>query len=272
MIFTYTILLSVLIISLAVWALYYGLTVRKYVVNTGKLKNSIRIVQISDLHSIWHGQNQNSLMKKIYEQNPDIVVLTGDLFDHAKNDDAAISFLEQINKYPCFFATGNHEYRSGDFENKINTVKKHSVHVLINESIEYASDGGTIVISGADDPQKKIYYDERFDYENSLEKAFSNLDTGKLNILLAHNNSCIGEYKKYPFDLVLSGHAHGGQFRVPFLINGFYVRRQGFFPKYAGGMYKHGKLTHIVSRGVSLNPAWCPRIFNPTELVVIDIS
>lgn len=258
-------------VVLAVCALYRGLTLRRYNVYTSKPLSRIRIVHISDLHSIYRGKNQTALMRKIDEAAPDIVALTGDIFDRKRGDAGAVSFLSQVSKYPCFFAPGNHEYRSGDFNGKMSILKKYGIHVLINESTAYRVNNSCIIISGADDPKKKDFYDTGFDYAASFKKSFSALDTDKFNLLLAHNNSRISEYKRYPFDLVLSGHAHGGQFRIPFIMNGFFVRDQGFFPKYAGGMYTHSALTHIVSRGVSANPLWCPRIFNPTELVVIDI-
>lgn len=263
---------ALILIILAVCALYRGLTYRRYSICADKLSAPIRIVHISDLHSIYRGKNQSVLMRKIDDAAPDIVALTGDIFDCKRNDTAAVSFLKQVSKYPCFFAPGNHEYRSGDFDGKMSILRQYGVHILIGESTEYHINSNRIIISGADDPKKQDFYDRNFNHADSLKKSFSALDTSKFNLLLAHNNSRINEYKKYPFDLVLSGHAHGGQFRIPFIMNGFFVRDQGFLPKYAGGMYTHGALTHIVSRGVSANPVWCPRIFNPTELVVIDIA
>lgn len=93
----------------------------------------------------------------------------------------------------------------------------------------------------------------------------------EFKILLAHRPELIEIYKKSHFDLVLSGHAHGGQVRIPFILNGLFAPDQGWFPEYVGGVYKHDSLTHIVSRGVSYNPL-LPRIFNPPEVVVIEIK
>jgi predicted MPP superfamily phosphohydrolase len=105
-----------------------------------------------------------------------------------------------------------------------------------------------------------------------MEIAFRELDEIPLyKILIAHRPEMIKHYKKYSFNLILSGHAHGGQVRIPGIMNGLYAPHQGLFPKYAGGMYKHGNLTHIVSRGLSVNPR-LPRIFNPPELVIISIE
>jgi predicted MPP superfamily phosphohydrolase len=89
--------------------------------------------------------------------------------------------------------------------------------------------------------------------------------------LLAHRPEKIAYYRNFSFDLILSGHTHGGQVRIPLILNGLYAPNQGFFPKYGGGLYKHEKLVHIISRGLSINPK-LPRIFNPPELVVIIIK
>jgi predicted MPP superfamily phosphohydrolase len=105
-----------------------------------------------------------------------------------------------------------------------------------------------------------------------MERAFRELDEIPLyKILIAHRPEMIENYKKYSFDLVLSGHTHGGQVRIPLIINGLYAPGQGVFPKYAGGIYTHGNLTHVISRGLSVNPR-LPRIFNPPELVIIIIE
>jgi predicted MPP superfamily phosphohydrolase len=96
-------------------------------------------------------------------------------------------------------------------------------------------------------------------------------DLSLYSILLAHRPEHIDQYLNYGFDLVLSGHSHGGQWRIPFILNGLYAPDQGFFPKYAGGKYEHGSTIHIVGRGLSKNSTRIPRIFNPPELVIIEL-
>ena len=105
-----------------------------------------------------------------------------------------------------------------------------------------------------------------------MEENFAELsEKPQFKILVAHRPELIELYKKYPFDLVVSGHAHGGQVRIPFLLNGLFAPNQGLFPKYAGGAYIHENLTHIVSRGLSFSPK-LPRVFNPPEIVVVNIK
>ena len=119
---------------------------------------------------------------------------------------------------------------------------------------------------------KKIYETPDYNQGVSMEKAFRELDGISLyKILIAHRPENIETYKKYSFDLVLSGHTHGGQIRIPGIVNGLYAPNQGIFPKYAGGFYIHGHLTHIISRGLS-KKFMLPRPGNPPELVIITIE
>jgi predicted MPP superfamily phosphohydrolase len=129
-----------------------------------------------------------------------------------------------------------------------------------------------MIIAGIEDPYKKLYEDPEYNQKESMKEAFADLDETHLyKILLAHRPENIEYYKNYSFDLILSGHTHGGQVRLPFIMNGLYAPNQGFFPKYAGGIYNHGTLHHIISRGISVNPL-LPRIFNPPELVVVIVE
>ena len=129
-----------------------------------------------------------------------------------------------------------------------------------------------MVLAGIGDPDKKYYETPEYDQAASMENAFRELDEVKsYKILVAHRPENIETYRKYSFDLVLSGHTHGGQVRLPHILNGLYAPNQGFFPKYGGGLYKHEKLTHIISRGLSVNPI-LPRIFNPPELVIVILK
>ncbi|MDO4733224.1 MAG: metallophosphoesterase, partial [Bacillota bacterium] len=89
------------------------------------------------------------------------------------------------------------------------------------------------------------------------------------SILLSHRPECTAFYESSGFDLELSGHAHGGQLRIPGLLNGLYAPNQGFFPKYAGGLYQLGKTSLLVSRG--LCKSRLPRVFNRPELAIIEL-
>jgi len=258
---------------LCIIAFYNGLTIRSYTINTDKFESgkSMRVVLIADLHSHVYGRNQNTLISKIKSQNPDIILLAGDIADDEVPIDGTRFLLEGIQDIaPIFYVSGNHEYWSGDIENIKHTIRSYGVTVLEYDYKEITVNDISIIVAGIDDPDWIKY--EKNNAKKSMDESFKELAfKNQFKILIAHRPEQIELYKKYPFDLVVSGHTHGGQIRIPFLLNGLIAPNQGWFPKYAGGMYKHGVITHIVSRGVSFNPR-LPRVFNPPEIVVIDIS
>lgn len=253
-------------------AFYNGLTVNHYKIKSDKINddNNVKIVQISDLHSCIYGKNQTYLLNKIQKQKPDIIVMTGDIADDVTPIDGTKMLLSEIVKLaPCYYVSGNHEFWSDDIAGIKNVIESFGVEILEGGLKSIVVKNQKLNICGIDDPYV-LNQSERYGYAELL-KPFKTLSSEEFNILLAHRPEFIDEYKKYEFDLVLSGHAHGGQWRIPFILNGLYAPNQGFFPKYAGGQYNYSSLTHIVSRGLSINPR-LPRIFNPPEIVVIDLK
>jgi predicted MPP superfamily phosphohydrolase len=173
---------------------------------------------------------------------------------------------------PIYYVTGNHEYRSKNIQAIREELTSHGVIILSDNYILTGINNNKIIIAGLEDPDRKKHEMPNYDQDDSMESAFRELDEMPLyKILVAHRPEMIEKYKKYSFDLILSGHTHGGQVRIPHVLNGLYAPGQGIFPKYAGGIYTHGNLTHIISRGLSINPR-LPRIFNPPELVIIIIE
>lgn len=256
-------------------AFYNGLVVRKYVINTDKLDagESVRVVLITDLHNYIYGENQTGIVSLIRKQNPDIIALAGDIADDEAPMAGTELFLEGLSGLaPIYYVTGNHEFWSNDINNIKDTIRKYGVIILENNYECIRINNSYIIIGGVDDPDVVRYKKKGFNWEREFYNAFSELqDKPGFKILLAHRPELIEVYKAIDFDLVLSGHTHGGQVRIPFLLNGLFAPNQGWFPRYAGGLYKHGSLTHIVSRGVSYNPS-LPRVFNPPEVVVVDIK
>jgi len=234
----------------------------------------ITIVQISDFHSVFYGEKQEKLIDKVKSEEPDLIVLTGDIFDDtvsARGTQLLLSGIYGIA--PIYFVTGNHEYRSGNMQKIKELLWFHEIRILSDEYVIITIKGNEIVLAGIDDPFKSLYENDNYNQDLAMEVSFRELDyVNKFKILLAHRPERIEKYKKFSFNLILSGHTHGGQIRLPFLfINGLYAPDQGLFPKYAGGLYRHDDLIHIVSRGLFKHPLY-PRIFNPPELVVIKIK
>ena len=267
-----------LVIILAVFiaaGLYNGLKIQKYTIDSEKINNPIRIAQISDLHSCGYGDNQEKLINAIDRQRPDIVALTGDIFDDVLSDEKTEIFLKGIaGRYPIYYVTGNHEYWSGEyaFSIKMDILRKYGVTILSNELRTMEINGETINICGVNDPSSRtLYPDNPIKFNEEVEYVRELSRDGNFSILLSHRPEFIDLYAEQGFDLVLCGHAHGGQWRIPKLLNGLYSPNQGLFPKYAGGVYKKGSTTVVVSRGLSKESSKIPRFYNRPEIVIIDL-
>ena len=253
------------------------LVVTHYTLESARLKkgDSLRIALITDLHSTHHGNAQENLIGAVRTQSPDLILLAGDIADDGVPIDGALRFLEGIQSVaPRYYVTGNHEYwaKGSGIRGIRKKFKQKGVLLLSDEYVKVRVKGMDLVIAGIEDPHKKWYENRQYDQTRVMEDVFSPLMGEKgYKILLAHRPEKIALYKKYPFDLVVSGHAHGGQVRIPFVLKGLYAPNQGWFPPYAGGLYQHGTLAHVVSRGLSINPR-LPRIFNRPEVVVIEIK
>ena len=230
--------------------------------------NAVRCVLVTDLHSCYYGKNQKNLIKKIDQENPDIIFLGGDIFDDKIDDDNAMIFLEDISKkYKCFYVSGNHEYWSERCDEMKEKVRSLGITVLEGECETITVNGKTIDVCGVDDPTR--LYERQF--KEQLENAYAKTSEDHYKILLTHRPERTDLYVKYDYDLILSGHAHAGQIRIPFVNIGLYAPNQGLFSKYTSGIYmlENGSRL-IVSRGLARESTPAPRFFNHPEIVVID--
>lgn len=256
--------------ALSYFAMNKKMCLRTYPVISEKIKAPVKILQISDLHSSHYGNEGSELIDAAKNISPDIVVMTGDILDNRAPNGACFRFLKKIAAlYPCFYVSGNHEV----YTHLVDAIKEklvsYGIRVLEGETETVRIGEQNIVIGGVDDP---IESPDKFGrlWEDQLTDCGRSLDGDAFSILLSHRPELIGYYEETPFDLVLTGHAHGGQVIVPHLINGLYAPHQGFFPKYAGGEYNMangGKM--IVSRGLSKYVL--PRVFNRPELVLVTL-
>ncbi len=253
---------------------YNGLVVREYTVETDKLVEgqTAKIVLVSDLHSHMYGKDQSKIVSLIKKRNPDIIALAGDIADDIEPILGAELFLEGIrNIAPVYYVTGNHEIWTRKSDEVKEIFRSHGAMVLENSYESISINGVDFIIAGVDDPDIVVYEQPGLNWQEEVKNSFSSLNSQpEYLILLSHRPERIDFYRELPFDLVLSGHTHGGQVIIPFLVNGLLAPNQGWFPKYAGGLYRHPEFNHIVTRGVSFNPR-LPRVFNPPEVVVINI-
>lgn len=231
-----------------------------------------RIAQISDLHNASFGNGNEKLLAALKEAKPDIIVLTGDLIDCRKlKMDVAVRFAEQAAKIaPCYYVPGNHEARIEELPKLLKGLTEAGVTVLRNEKCVLSRGGDTVTLMGIDDPSFVADY-MTGDNEPVIRAALQALteETDGYRILLSHRPEWFSVYRDFDIDLTFSGHAHGGQFRFPFM-GGLIAPNQGFFPEYDAGVFTDGECSMVVSRGLgaSIIPL---RIGNRPELVVAQL-
>ena len=271
LIFT-AVLIAVLGVLFLVLGVDYSIETTFYTVKNEHSNEKIRIALITDLHSCHYGKNQKEILDAIRAQNPDMVLFGGDIIDDRLPEENAVIVLTELAKdYECYYVSGNHENYTERVEEIKDLVRSCGVTVLeeTNRKMYSPTDFETIDIYGIDD---KDIYTWSYNYIDHIKASTENdYFSNSFNILLAHRPEFPEEYSEIGFDLVLSGHAHGGQWRIPGILEGFYAPDQGFFPKNSGGIYELNGTTMIVSRGLAKESTRLPRIFNRPELVIIDI-
>lgn len=254
-------LLFTLAVIVGLYAWGFALQTVHYNVRSEKT-DGFRIVFISDLHNCYYGgKDQSGIIKKIENSQPDLVLFGGDVIDHVNGTENALTLMKSVaEKYPCAYSAGNHESYRDDLQQFFADVENTGVTVLDDTYTDFEINNCKVRIYGV------------------INSEYSNLNTETdnryYNILLLHEPQQFVRYTK-DFDLILSGHAHGGQWRLPVILKqGLYAPDQGFFPQYTNGQYEYGINNHIISKGLArpLRMIFIPRIFNRPELSVIDIS
>ena len=265
------IIVSVVLSVFMIWMIWgnLALTVNQYTVESAKFPETLsgfRIAQISDLHNDELEEGNVSIISALEKADPDVIVITGDIIDRSRTDiDVAIDLAKKISKIALTcYVSGNHESALSDEEyaDFCKQLTAAGVVVLNNDSIELDRNGAKVKIVGISDESFG-----NIPSDSELKELVDDTDT--YTILLAHRPNDFERYTEFGCDLVLSGHLHGGQFRLPFL-GGLYAPSYGLFPEYNGGKYEIGESVMIVSRGVG-NSSFPIRFNNPREIVIIEI-
>jgi predicted MPP superfamily phosphohydrolase len=249
-----------------------SLSVERFSIATDKLDGEVKLALITDLHSCSYGEAQRGLIGAIDAEQPDAVLFAGDVFDDRQppyNTEQLMRVL--ATKYACFYVAGNH-----DTEDEYKQLAESmGVTVFAGTSAEFMG----IRIAGIDDPDVERYArigsitTTAAPYAEQLENLRQTLTADKFTIILSHRPERMDEFLPMSPDLVVSGHAHGGQWRVPYILeNGLVAPNQGFFPKYTNGAYQFGDATLIVSRGLARESTRIPRLFNRPELAIITVA
>jgi Predicted phosphohydrolases len=243
-------------------------------IESDKITNPIRLLLVSDTHSCDYGKEQAELMQAIDKQKPDAVLLVGDIFDDNMTQANSEEFVEIISKkYSCYYVSGNHEFWSKRADDFKEIVERDGIPVLEGDTHTLEINGEKIAISGVDDPDTDRYPSRSIPYKKQIEQLSKSMDDSVFNVLLSHRPERMDDFSSLNADIVLSGHAHGGQWRIPFILqNGMFAPDQGWFPKYGNGMHSFGGTKLIVSRGLARETTRVPRIFNRPEMVVIEVK
>ncbi len=255
----------------------YNIGVTEYTIKSNNLPASFdgfKIVQLSDLHNEDFGDGNQGLLNLIISQKPDIIIVTGDSIDSRRTDtEITLDFFKKLKDVaPVYLVIGNHELRvsTEEFYKLLDTSENMGINVLRNESVFIEKESDKIQIIGVDDVT--YFSDTPDEYKIILKENIEKTDDiNTFSILLSHHPEVFDVYASTEVDLVFSGHAHGGQIRLPFGIGGVIAPEQYLFPKYDEGVFEKDGTTMIISRGLG-NSILPLRINNPPELVVATIE
>lgn len=264
----------ILILAVVILWLLWGNTALE--VNTYKLSSDripmefdgFRIAQISDFHNTEFGEGNRKFLELLSDARPDIIVITGDLVDSRRTDvEVSLNLARELTKIaPVYYVSGNHEARIGEYQRLQNGLTDAGVTVLKDQVITLDRNGAYIQLAGIDDPAFRWGDDA----ESTARVLAEILPENSLyTIVLSHRPELFETYVDSEVDLVFSGHAHGGQFRLPF-VGGLFAPKQGFFPEYDAGVYEKDNTAMIVSRGIG-NSIIPLRFNNRPEIVLAEL-
>lgn len=266
------------LLTLIIWTAWgnTALELNTYTISSDRLPeafNGYRIAHISDLHNAEMGKDNEKLLTMLREAEPDIIAITGDLIDSRNTDiEIALEFTGAAMEIaPCYYVTGNHEARVSEYDELKAGLTEQGVAVLDDERMELVLSGKTIALLGVNDPSFQTDY-LLGDSETVMKSKLQEISDAEneFTILLSHRPELFEVYADNNMDLVLSGHAHGGQFRLPF-VGGLMAPNQGLFPKYDAGLYTEENTNMIVSGGIG-NSILPFRFNNRPEVILIELK
>lgn len=281
--------MTIFLCVIAVMALFFILVmiidcnrfvIREYTCISEKLHKEGSFILLSDLHNKSFGKGNERLLRAIDREKPDMILIAGDMYTSAKNKDNSdvAEFVSRLaGKYPVYYGNGNHEHKTrlypgvfgSMYQDYMKKIKAAGAEVLINSKVSLP--GYNVEIYGLE--IEREYYKKfvnQFMEKEYLTKVLGKTDSGKFNLLIAHNPDYFDAYADWGADLTVSGHVHGGLMRLP-VLGGVISPRLKLFPHYDGGRFEKGKSVMILGRGLGTHTLPV-RIFNPGELVVIHFG
>ncbi|MBO5337748.1 MAG: metallophosphoesterase [Lachnospiraceae bacterium] len=274
-------LISIIILVL-LWVMLYDtnrFVITSHIFSDKRIRKAARAVVLADLHNKSYGKNNEKLLEAIAECKPDFILVAGDIptAKPGTSLEVAIHLMQELGKmYPVYYGSGNHEHRLklypdkyGDMASRYEkALAEAGIHRLVNRH-EVLEDCNITVYGSEID---RFYY-KRFGVQDMkaeyLPQLLGQPSENEYTILLAHNPDYFPKYAEWGADLVCAGHVHGGMVQIPFLKKGVVSPNVRLFPKYDGGMFKEGRTTMLLSRGLGVHTIPV-RLFNPGELLVVD--
>ena len=275
-IFPWVIALMIVAVAAILADSYYRIVTTEYVLSYPNLPDTFdgfRIVVLSDVHAAEFGKNNERLIAKVRDSNPDIIAITGDLTDeferlptNAQIERAKTLTDSLIQIAPVYYITGNHEWDKGGIWELLPMLEEHGVTILRNRYTRLESANDSIILAGTDDPNGPADMIKPDEFVGKIREA----EGDAFVIMLEHRNNRLPLYSELGVDLVLCGHAHGGIIRLPF-TDGLIGPAREWLPSYTNGLYTMGNTNMIVSRGIGNHTGW-PRFLNNPHIVVAVLS
>lgn len=258
----------------------YGLTVTRFELSQPKLSEPLRIVQLTDLHNSVFGKGNERLIRKVREQQPDLILLTGDMLNqYEERTDVPLELIRELAQIaPVYASYGNHEEQhEKNYGTDLRAIfTEAGATVLEYDWVDVEVKGQKLRIGGIYGYCMAGYY-LKTDETDEMETAFLDdfCDTDRTKLLLCHMPVAWIKYGSLDYwdtDYVFAGHAHGGQVRIPF-VGGLYAPDQGWFPGRCEGLFfsKDGEHTLVLSRGLGTSRSKLPRLNNIPEILVLDL-
>lgn len=269
---------ATILLGLIIWTAWgnTALELNHYIISSDRLPEAFdgyRIAHVSDLHNTEIGKDNEKLLAMLREADPDIIAITGDIIDSRNTDiEIALQFTKAAMEIaPCYYVTGNHEARVSEYDELKAGLIKQGVVVLEDATSEISRDGDAITLIGVNDPsyQTDYLFGDSETVMNGKLQEISDAEN-RFTVLLSHRPELFEIYADNNMDLILSGHAHGGQFRFPF-VGGLVAPNQGLFPKYDAGLYTEENTNMVVSRGIG-NSILPFRFNNRPEVILIELK
>ncbi len=240
--------------------------VTRYRILTPKVSRPIHIAMLADLHDNYYGRQMQVLVSLLKNEKPDLILMPGDMLHDHRDNRNSFCFLQQLQEFPVFYSPGNHEEFLDDYEADMQKLIEMGIHVLQNQTETITIRDSVLEIAG-------LRCGVRADQSPfSAEEVNGLFHTDHFRILLSHQPHWTALYQNVRADLILAGHAHGGQWIIPFTGQGLYAPNQGLFPKITSGLYTFPESRMIVTRGICWQSYHIPKLYNNPELIMITLS